>query len=194
MDWLRVATQTSVNRGRIAQGWPVAECTVQVSGIISCPVVLSLPSTRVLDAPGLRDDFYCSIMAYDPNCGILAVGLGGLLYVWDEDTGVRLLNAGSSDSSWLTSMAFSSEVGEKSLLAFGRSNGRLMITSMYDSLLPRLEAHLPSPIACVSWRPTPTPRTSLNPSGSGATVLAEDLLVGDELGDIYYYSVEWPDN
>ncbi|KXJ87097.1 WD40-repeat-containing domain protein [Microdochium bolleyi] len=150
-----------------------------------------LPSApfKVLDAPGLRDDFYCSIMAYDSNCNTLAVGLGGLLYGWDEEAGVKLLNAGSRDSSWLTAMAFSSEAGEKSLLAFGRSNGHLMILSMYDSLLPRLEIQLPSPIACISWRPIPTPRKSLNPSGSGANVLGEDLVVGDESGDIYYYSV-----
>lgn len=133
-------------------------------------------------------------MAYDSNCNTLAVGLGKVLYGWDEANGVTVLNAGSRDSSWLTSVAFSSEAGEKSLLAFGRSNGHLMLISMYDSLLPRLEIQLPSPIACISWRPTPTPRSSLSPFGSGGTVLAEDLVVGDEAGDIYYYSVEWPEN
>ncbi|EMR68629.1 putative wd domain-containing protein [Eutypa lata UCREL1] len=78
-----------------------------------------LLSIRVLDAPGLRDDFYCSIMAYDVNCNTLAVGLGNLLYGWSESTGVNILNAGLSDGSWLTSVAFSSEQGEKSILAFG---------------------------------------------------------------------------
>ncbi|KAH7021418.1 WD40-repeat-containing domain protein [Microdochium trichocladiopsis] len=155
-----------------------------------------LPSApfKVLDAPGLRDDFYCSIMAYDSNSNTLAVGLGGLLYSWDEATGVILLNGAFRDSSWLTSMAFSSEAGEKSILAFGRSNGVLMLMSMYDRLLPRIETALSSPVACVSWRPTPVPRKSLNPFGSGATVLTEDLVVGDEAGDVYYYAVEWPDN
>jgi len=149
---------------------------------------------RVLDAPGLRDDFYCSIMAYDANSNTLAVGLGYLLYSWDEATGVVLLHGDSRDGSWLTSLAFSSDAGEKSILAFGRSNGVLMLMSMYDGLLSRMETKLSAPVACTSWRPTPVPRKSLNPFGSGATVLTEDLIVGDEIGDIYYYSVEWPDN
>ncbi|RYP22839.1 hypothetical protein DL765_001435 [Monosporascus sp. GIB2] len=63
--------------------------------------VRALPNApfKVLDAPGLRDDFYCSIMAYDANCNTLAVGLGNLLYGWSESTGVTLINAGLGDGS-----------------------------------------------------------------------------------------------
>ncbi|PFH55594.1 hypothetical protein XA68_17981 [Ophiocordyceps unilateralis] len=35
---------------------------------------------RVLDAPSLRDDYYCSILAYSATSRILAVGLGNVLY------------------------------------------------------------------------------------------------------------------
>ncbi|KAI1841815.1 hypothetical protein JX265_009424 [Neoarthrinium moseri] len=148
---------------------------------------------KVLDAPGLRDDYYCSIMAYSPTCNTLAVGLGGLLYGWSETTGVTLLNAGIEDSSWLTSVAFSSNEGGKSILAYGRSNGHLGLLSLFDSMLPRLEARHPHPISCLSWRPVTTDRRSLSPSNpGGAAVNAEDLIVGGENGDIYYYSVEWP--
>ncbi|KAI0099115.1 WD40-repeat-containing domain protein [Nemania sp. FL0031] len=148
---------------------------------------------KVLDAPGLRDDFYCSIMDYSKSCNTLAVGLGNLLYGWSEATGVSLLNAGPKDGSWLTSVAFSSEKGGKSILAFGRSNGGLSLMSLFDSLLPRFEAQQPAPVACLSWRPTVTMRPSLNVHNSGADVATEDLLVGDEMGDVYYYSVEWPE-
>jgi len=165
-----------------------------VQGQLQKASILPSAPFKVLDAPGLRDDFYCSIMAYDANSNTLAVGLGYLLYSWDEATGVVLLHGDSRDGSWLTSLAFSSDAGEKSILAFGRSNGVLMLMSMYDGLLSRMETKLSAPVACTSWRPTPVPRKSLNPFGSGATVLTEDLIVGDEIGDIYYYSVEWPDN
>ena len=148
---------------------------------------------RVLDAPGLRDDFYCSVMAYDPNCNTLAVGLGSLLYGWSETSGVSLINAGVGDGSWLTSVAFSSEQGEKSILAFGRSNGRLSLMSLFEQLLPRFDTQQTVPVACLSWRPSPTRRASLNPLSGGASVQTEGLLVGDEQGDLYYYSVEWPD-
>ncbi|KAI1123069.1 WD40-repeat-containing domain protein [Nemania abortiva] len=148
---------------------------------------------KVLDAPGLRDDFYCSIMDYSKSCNTLAVGLGNLLYGWSEATGVTLLNAGVKDGSWLTSVAFSSEQGGKSILAFGRSNGGLSLMSLFDSLLPRFEAQQPAPVACLCWRPSVTMRPSLNAHNTGVDVATEDLIVGDELGDIYYYSVEWPE-
>ncbi|TRX91093.1 hypothetical protein FHL15_008075 [Xylaria flabelliformis] len=148
---------------------------------------------KVLDAPGLRDDFYCSVMDYSRSCNTLAMGLGNLLYGWSERTGVSLLNAGVKDGSWLTSVAFSSEQGHKSILAFGRSNGGLSLLSLFDSLLPRFEAQQPAPVACLCWRPTITMRRSLNTNNPGIVVPTEDLLVGDELGDVYYYSVEWPE-
>ncbi|RYP63756.1 hypothetical protein DL770_009303 [Monosporascus sp. CRB-9-2] len=134
--------------------------------------VRALPNApfRVLDAPGLRDDFYCSIMAYDANCNTLVVGLGNLLYGWSESTGVTLMNAGLGDGSWLTSVAFSSEQGGKSILAFGRSNGRLSLMSLFEHLLPRFETQQAAPVACLSWRPMTTTRGSLNPFSPGTQI------------------------
>ncbi|KAI8958273.1 WD40 repeat-like protein [Daldinia sp. FL1419] len=138
---------------------------------------------KVLDAPGLRDDFYCSVMAYSSTCNTLAVGLGNLLYGWSEASGVTLLNAGIKDGSWLTSVAFSSDKGGKSILAFGRSSGLLSLVSLFDSLLPRFEMYHPAPVACLSWRPACTMRPSRNKRNPGVLVDTEDLLVGDDLGD-----------
>lgn len=132
-------------------------------------------------------------MDYSKSCNTLAVGLGNLLYGWSEGTGVSLLNAGVKDGSWLTSIAFSSNKGGKSILAFGRSNGYLSLMSLFDSLLPRFEAQQPAPVACLCWRPTVTMRPSVSACKPGCMVPTEDLLVGDEMGDIYYYSVEWPE-
>jgi len=36
---------------------------------------------RVLEASGLRDDYYCSLLAYSPVDGCLAVGLGAQVYL-----------------------------------------------------------------------------------------------------------------
>ncbi|KAI0121298.1 WD40-repeat-containing domain protein [Xylariales sp. AK1849] len=135
---------------------------------------------KVLDAPGLRDDFYCSTLAFSPTCNTLAVGLGNLLYGWSETTGVSMLHPGVKDRSWLTSVAFSSNEGCKSILAFGRSSGSLVLLSLFDSLLPRFEAQHPNPVACLSWRPVVTIRPSLNPNNPGVNVRTEDLLVGEE--------------
>lgn len=66
--------------------------------------------------------------------------------------------------------------------------------SLYDSLLPRFEVQQPHPIACITWRPSITVRATRNPnSPKGVLVQTEDLVVGDENGHVYYYSVEWPE-
>ncbi|KAK0639209.1 WD40-repeat-containing domain protein [Cercophora newfieldiana] len=170
-----------------------------------------LPATpfKVLDAPNLRDDFYCSILAYSATCHILAVGLSDLLYGWSETSGVKLLNLGTEHmlpgpdgECHLTSVAFSSTEGGKAILAYGRSNGTLGLMSLFDdpeegsssrSPLARFEVLQPAPVTCLSWKPTCTLRKSRSPINPGAIVKTDDLLVGDEAGRIYYYSVEWPD-
>lgn len=54
----------------------------------------------MLNAPDLKDDFYCSLLAYSPNCNTLAVGLGNLLYTWSEKNSVvRLLSGGMRENA-----------------------------------------------------------------------------------------------
>lgn len=145
----------------------------------------------MLDAPNLRDDFYCSILAFSPACQTLAVGLGNVLYSWSEGTGVRVMHGYALEGVWLTSLAFSSMEGAKSILAISRSDGSLVLKSTVDAL-PRFEVGQPGPISCLSWRPKSSSRPSRNPYNPGVPVQTEDLLVGDEGGTIYYYLVEWP--
>lgn len=158
--------------------------------------------SRVLDAPNLRDDFYCSILAYSATSQTLAVGLGNLLYGWSEARGVQLLNAGTDPDCHLTSLSFSSAEGCKSILAFGRSDKTLGLMSLYDDAdpanassapTPRFDVVQPAPVACLSWKPVCTIRPSQSRVHPGVPVKNEDLLVGDEVGLVYHYAVEWPE-
>lgn len=116
--------------------------------------------------------------------------------------GVQTLeDNGLDEVSWLTTLDFSSTQGKKCILAYGRSNGILNLMSLwdaptlYDRQYPRFRftPHVEeAPVACVSWKPTVTVRPSLNPSSPGHPVDNEDLLVGDEHGNVFYYAVEWP--
>ena len=55
---------------------------------------------------------------------------------------------------------------------------------------PRFDSEQPAPVSCVCFRPNTVRRQSLRePTVSVAT---EELLVGDEAGYVYYYSIEWP--
>lgn len=156
-------------------------------------VNINLTLSRILDAPFLRDDFYCSTLAYSPVCQTLAVGLGNTLYTWSEESGVRAMHGHPSESIFLSSLAFSSVQGKKCILSGGRNDGSLVLQSTSD-ILPRFEVRQPFGVSCLNWRPTCTLRPTKNPFNPGVPVHTEDLLVGDDTGTIYYYIVEWPMN
>lgn len=77
------------------------------------------------------------------------------------------------------------------MLGIGHSDGRVLFQSVFDTL-PRFQVRQAFPVSCVSWRPVCTLRPSKNPLTPGVQVQTEDLVVGDEMGNIYYYVVEWP--
>ena len=148
---------------------------------------------RVLNAPALRDDYYCSLLAYSPTLSCLAVGLGPHVYLWSETKGSR---TGLPDSltapnaSHVTSISFSSVEGGSAILAIGRADGKITLWSPFDKD-PRFDSEQPQPVSCVCFRPNTARRQSVREPCM--TVATEELLVGDELGHVYLYSVEWPD-
>ncbi|KAH7075571.1 meiosis-specific APC/C activator protein AMA1 [Paraphoma chrysanthemicola] len=152
----------------------------------------------LLDAPQLRDDYYCTLLAYSHTAKCLAVGLGTFVHLWSERSGVDTpeslnVNAGSttagSDVQHVTSLDFSSPQGGQAILAVGRADGRISLWSPFDTE-PRFDATQPKPVSCVSWRPTTVQRPSLR--DRAMNVATEELLIGDEVGHIYFYSIEWP--
>ncbi|KAJ6090401.1 hypothetical protein N7486_009216 [Penicillium sp. IBT 16267x] len=146
---------------------------------------------RILDAPYLRDDFYCSTLAYSFTSGVLAVGLAQCVYLWSEGYIVDRPPFGDHHpSNYVTSLSFSSENGGRSILAVGRQSGQLSLWSVSEEKV-RFEISHPKSISCVSFKP----RTSRRPSEGlqNMEIDAEFLVVGDEIGNIWYYSVEWPE-
>lgn len=164
------------------------------SKTVAKPHQRAVPSTpfRVLDAPLLRDDFYCSTLAYSYTSGILAVGLSSRVYLWSEALGVQYPPfAAQPEANYVTSLSFSSEAGRKSILAVGRQAGHISLWSTFDSDV-RFEIKQPNAVSCVSFKQTPSRRQSERFPDTEVEV--EDLAVGDDLGNVWYYSVEWPDN
>ncbi|OHF02447.1 WD repeat domain-containing protein [Colletotrichum orchidophilum] len=142
----------------------------------------SLPAApyKVLQAPGLEDDYYRSPMAYSSTCQCLAVALGSTVYRWSEWHDPQpVYRTPRQRHTSLTSLSFSSTQGNKAILAFARKDGYFGLLSFIDEMLPRFWFHHPFPVEC-------------NPFISGATVPTEDLLVGDGRGNILHYVVEWP--
>ncbi|KAI7280948.1 WD40 repeat-like protein [Hortaea werneckii] len=148
---------------------------------------------RVLNAPALRDDYYCSLLAYSPTASCLAVGLGPHVYLWSESKGTSRSNIPDSltapYASHVTSISFSSVEGGSAILAIGRADGKITLWSPLDKD-PRFDSEQPSPISCVCFRPNTVRRQSVREPCM--TVATEELLVGDEEGHVYLYAVEWP--
>ncbi|KAF1851922.1 meiosis-specific APC/C activator protein AMA1 [Cucurbitaria berberidis CBS 394.84] len=150
----------------------------------------------LLDAPQLRDDYYCTLLAYSHTAKCLAVGLGNFVHIWSERNGVSTpgsLNSdppdGTVDVQHVASLDFSSTQGGQAILAVGRADGRISLWSPFDPE-PRFDATQPNPVSCVSWRPTTAQRPSLR--DRAMNVPTEELIIGDEVGHIYFYSIEWP--
>ncbi|KAL8938674.1 MAG: hypothetical protein Q9216_003765 [Gyalolechia sp. 2 TL-2023] len=154
----------------------------------------SVPSIpfRVLDAPQLRDDFYCSVLAYCHTSRTLAVGLSNKVYLWSESFGVQYPRMAETArrNSYVTSLSFSSAEGGHSILAIGRNSGHISLWSLFDEGT-RFESQQPNAVACLAFKPVTTRRTSAK---FGTIVPVEELLVGDEIGNVYYYAVEWVEN
>lgn len=147
---------------------------------------------RVLDAPALRDDYYCSLLAYSRSIQCLAVGLGPHVYLWSENRGTRNIPDSLTapyGSAHVTSVSFSSTEGGNAILAIGRADGRITLWSPLDSD-PRFDSEQPAPVSSACFRPNTVRRTSLREPTT--MVAVEELLVGDEVGYVYYYSIEWP--
>ncbi|MCJ1400860.1 hypothetical protein MMC11_004069 [Xylographa trunciseda] len=142
----------------------------------------------ILDAPQLRDDFYCSVLAYSHTSRTLAVGLHNRVYLWSEETGVQYPRIEENrQNSYVTSLSFSSTQGGNSILAIGRNSGQISLWSLFDES-DRFQSQQPNAVACLSFKPVTTRRES---EQLGTIVSTEELLVGDEVGVVYYYSIEW---
>ncbi|KAJ5298896.1 uncharacterized protein N7443_007016 [Penicillium atrosanguineum] len=147
---------------------------------------------RILDAPFLRDDFYCTTLAYSFTSGVLAVGLANHVYLWSESSTVD--HPPFKDvhpSNFVTSLSFSSDNGGRSILAVGRQSGQLSLWGFCESDI-RFELSHPNSISCVAFKPRVTQR--LSEKFGHLEIDAEEIAVGDDVGNIWYYSVEWPEN
>lgn len=120
------------------------------------------------------------------------MGLGPHVYLWSERrerTDIPESLTAAAGSAHVTSVSFSSLDGGSAILALGRADGRITLWSPLDRD-PRFDSDQPSPISCLAFRPVTVIRASLR--DTNVKVPTEDLVVGDELGYVYYYSVEWP--
>lgn len=78
---------------------------------------------RVLDAPGLVDDFYLNLLAWS-STNLLAIGLENAVYVWNASTGSVGLLCELANNCLVTSLRWSED---GSYISIGKDDGKLEI-------------------------------------------------------------------
>lgn len=109
---------------------------------------------RVLDAPGLVDDYYLNLL--DWSCtNLVAIGLGESVYVWNAETGdVNLLcSVGGGENSvegdeYVCSLKWAED---GSYLAVGLSSGPIQVYDITSTSLIRTMAGHLSRVPSLSW-------------------------------------------
>ncbi|GAA5854443.1 hypothetical protein JCM8547_001824 [Rhodosporidiobolus lusitaniae] len=117
---------------------------------------IPLVADRVLDAPGMLDDYYLNLIDWSAT-NLVAIGLAESVYVWNAATGevTELCHVGSGDSSTLTegdeyvcSVKFTED---GSHLAVGLATGPIQIYDVCVGQLVRTMAGHPSRVPSLSW-------------------------------------------
>ncbi|KAK9458474.1 WD40-repeat-containing domain protein [Lipomyces oligophaga] len=133
--------------------------------------VLSFAPFRVLDAPGLRDDFYTNLLSWSSTTNDLAVGLGREVYIWQESTGAVLL------PEWIASpVSCVSFAPDGKTLAIGRLDGSITIWCVAARRF-RAEYYQGAGLCCISWRPKSDEQGCY------------EFFAGDEVGEVLQFAL-----
>ncbi|CAH2350848.1 meiosis-specific APC/C activator protein Ama1p [[Candida] railenensis] len=100
---------------------------------------------RVLDAPGLRNDFYSNLISWSSKTNNIAVGLDRQVYLWNNQDGVSLVKM--DNRGIITCISFS----KSDFFLVGTSTGNLCLLSQTQNKVigrVRIEG---AGICCLHW-------------------------------------------
>lgn len=109
---------------------------------------ISQTPEKILDAPGLIDDYYLNLLDWS-NQNILAVALAESVYLWNAESGsIKKLLTTENEENYITSLSWNEE-GE--LLAIGTNDCDVMIYDIeHSKRICTLKGHL-ARVASLSW-------------------------------------------
>lgn len=124
-----------------------------------------LMASNILQAPGLRNDFYSNLVSWSPRTNKVLVGLGSSAYVWSTDNSVAKIEY----SPHCVTVCVSSSQGIYSIVT--TANGNIFIISQVTNKVLKVFNHN-SCVYVVQWVP-------------GVNL----FLLGDELGVVTYFDI-----
>ncbi len=132
---------------------------------------------RILDAPGLRDDFYLNLLDWSLH-NTLAVGLGRTVYLWHaaSQTVTTLMQTSDIDD-YISSVKFSSDGSQ---LAVGTASAKVRLFDMGagGAYVRDLAGHT-SRVSALAWNTN----NQLSTAGRDSSVLSHDLRAGPQQFD-----------
>ena len=102
---------------------------------------------RVLDAPGMEDDFYLNLLSWSVKNAV-AVALGTSTYVWNADTGNVVQLGEAPEGSYVSSVDFSND---GAFLGVGLSNGNVELWDIESGQKLRMMSGHQGQVAVMSW-------------------------------------------
>jgi len=109
--------------------------------------VIPTSAQRVLDAPGLIDDFYLNLLSWS-STNLLAVALCESSYIWNAESGSVDLLGTAADGSYISSVDFTPD---GTFLGVGCGNGAVEVWDMETSTRLRTMAGHQAQVASLGW-------------------------------------------
>lgn len=129
------------------------------------PLLLSKPDHN-LEAPGLKDDFYCNVVSWSQMTNRIAVGLSNAVYSWSTDNEVILIHHDTSVS--VTAVLYS----PGDFLLIGKANGDILLVSQTENEVKASFSNRGKTIFCFAWFPD-----------------CRRFFAGDSKGDVLYFDI-----
>lgn len=131
--------------------------------------ILTAPE-RVLDAPGLLDDYYLNLLDWSSR-NMVAIGLGTQVYVWNGDTGSVTALMETAVNSYVSSVKWSSDGG---FVAIGTENGDVQLWDIEDQTLVRTMKGHESRVGVMSWN-----QAILSTGARSGSIFNHDVRIAD---------------
>lgn len=102
---------------------------------------------RVLDAPGIVDDFYLNLLSWSVQ-NVVAIGLGEHTYIWKAETGEVELVGEAPEGSYVSSVAFNTD---GAYLGIGCGSGDVELWDVESGQKLRTMGGHQHQVASLSW-------------------------------------------